>query len=62
MIEIESDINPDLLLWILMEHYQMGSAPKCRCGWSSPISLNDTNSDRRQWAEHIVDTFLEASR
>ena len=61
-IEIESDFNPELLVWILTEHYQMGFAPKCRCGWKSSFSLNDTNSDRQQWAWHIADTFLGASR
>ena len=61
-IEIEANFNPELLVWILMDHYQMGFAPKCRCGWKSSFSLNDTNSDRRQWAWHIADTFLGASR
>lgn len=61
-IEIEADFNPELLVWILMDHYQMGFAPKCRCGWKSSFSLNDTNSDRQQWAWHIADTFLGASR
>ena len=62
MIEIEADIKPELLVQILREHCQMGMAPKCRCGWKSPISMNDTNSDRGQWAWHIADTFLEASK
>ena len=61
-IEIEADFNPELLVWILMDHYRIGFAPKCRCGWGSSFSLNDTNSDRQQWAWHIADTFLGASR
>lgn len=39
----------------IAEHRQAGSSPGCRCGWKSGLSLNDTASDRRLWAEHVSD-------
>ena len=53
--------NPPLLVTLLTDHRQMGFAPACRCGWKASISLNDTNSDRSQWAWHVADTFLGVS-
>lgn len=47
----------NLLVSQIMEHRQMGSAPKCVCGWAAPLSLNDTKRDRRQWVWHLVEAL-----
>ena len=54
----EQIMYPTNEVMMLMAHKQLGFAPKCYCGWSAPISLNDTESDRQQWAEHVAYTLV----
>ena len=49
------DEYPAELVDALVAHRQLGSSPGCACGWRAPVWMNDTNSDRIQWAEHMAD-------